>query len=152
MRSDLSLERVGPSRAAELARLERHCFSDPGPEDFILRRLLDPLCDFYAASALDGTLAGYIGLITVLDEGYIQNVAVAPEYRREGVGTALVARVLKHGREAGLRFLTLEVRESNAAARALYEQAGFTAAGRRERYYTNPPEAAILMTRDFEVL
>ena len=86
----------------------------------------------------------------VLDEGYIGNVAVTPGHRRQGVGDALLAALTALGRERGLAFLTLEVRESNLPARRLYEKHGFRPAGCRRGYYSRPREDAILMTLEFE--
>lgn len=97
----------------------------------------------------DGTVLGYAGLQAVLDEGYINNVAVAPAYRRRGVAGALIAALVRFG-EAKLSFLTLEVRASNAPAIALYEKYGFTQAGRRKNYYDDPREDALLLTRRFD--
>ena len=89
----------------------------------------------------------YIVLV-VLDEGYIDNVAVRPECRRQGIGDRLLEGFCRFG-QAHLAFLTLEVRPSNAAAVALYEKHGFQEAGRRKDYYTDPTEDALLLTRTF---
>ena len=89
----------------------------------------------------------YIVLV-VLDEGYIDNVAVRPECRRQGIGDRLLEVFCRFG-QAHLAFLTLEVRPSNAAAVALYEKHGFQEAGRRKDYYTDPTEDALLLTRTF---
>lgn len=100
------------------------------------------------AEGEDGTVLGYAGLQTVLDEGYINNVAVAEAYRRQGVADELIAAFVRFG-QAKLAFLTLEVRASNAPAIALYAKHGFAEAGRRKNYYDDPKEDAILMTRNF---
>ena len=92
---------------------------------------------------------GYAGVNTVLDEGYINNVAVAPQFRRQGVADELIAALVRFGR-AKLAFLTLEVRASNAPAIALYAKHGFREAGRRKNYYDDPKEDAILMTLEFD--
>ena len=97
----------------------------------------------------DGNALGYAGLQTVLDEGYINNVAVAPDYRRQGVAGELIAAFIRFGK-AKLAFLTLEVRASNTPAIQFYEKYGFAEAGRRKNYYDDPKEDAILMTLEFE--
>ena len=98
-------------------------------------------------AAVDGdTLVGYIGVQTVLDEGYINNVAVRPEYRRRGIAAALISLLAERAQAIGLAFMTLEVRESNVPAIALYEKLGFTTVGKRKNYYEKPREDAILMT------
>ena len=86
-------------------------------------------------------------MMTVLDEGYISNVAVSPAFRRRGIASALIRALLDRARERNLSFVTLEVRESNAAAIALYEGFGFRPVGRRKNYYDAPKEDAWIMWR-----
>ena len=87
-----------------------------------------------------------MGCQTVLDEGYITNVAVSPDCRRQGIGRALIAELAERAKRAGLAFVTLEVRASNTPAIALYEGAGFKPVGVRKNFYTAPSEDAVLMT------
>lgn len=93
----------------------------------------------------DGVALAYGGMLTVLDEGQITNIATHPEYRRRGYGAAVLEALLHAARERGLAQITLEVRESNRAARALYERYGFTVVGSRPRFYTHPTENALIM-------
>ena len=72
-----------------------------------------------------------------------------PGFRRQGIASALLGVFLRFGEAGHLAFLTLEVRASNAAARALYDSLGFRAAGRRRNYYEHPREDAIIMTKEF---
>ena len=133
----------------QIAALEKRCFSDPWSENALREELFNDMASFLAAVTEDGTVAGYAGLHCVLDEGYIDNIAVAPEFRRQGVAGELLGVFLRFGR-ANLSFLTLEVRSSNAPAIALYEKHGFRPVGRRKNYYKNPREDAILMNLEFE--
>lgn len=133
----------------QIAALERICFSHPWSEEALRAELWNDSAVVIAAVGEDGTVLGYAGLQAVLDEGYINNVAVAPAYRRRGVAGALIAALVRFG-EAKLSFLTLEVRASNAPAIALYEKYGFTQAGRRKNYYDDPREDALLLTRRFD--
>ena len=94
----------------------------------------------------DGRTAGYVGCQTVLDEGYITNVAVSPDFRRQGIARALIAELTAKAGENKLAFVTLEVRESNAPAIALYTGAGFAPVGKRKNFYSNPTKNAVLMT------
>lgn len=132
----------------QIAALEKRCFSDPWSENALREELFNDTASFLAAVAEDGTVVGYAGLHCVLDEGYIANIAVAPEYRRQGVAGELLGVFLRFGR-ANLGFLTLEVRASNEPAISLYRKFGFREAGRRKNYYTAPQEDAILMTVEF---
>ena len=134
----------------QMEEIERLCFSDPWS-----RRLLSELLENEAAATLaavgeDGTVLGYAGIQVVLDEGYVNNVAVRPEYRRQGVASQLLEVFRRFGEGQGLAFLTLEVRDSNQAARALYARHGFVEAGRRKNYYQHPKEDAIIMTLEFQ--
>ncbi len=134
----------------QMEEIERLCFSDPWS-----RRLLSELLENEAAATLaavgeDGTVLGYAGIQVVLDEGYVNNVAVRPEYRQQGVASQLLEVFRRFGEGQGLAFLTLEVRDSNQAARALYARHGFVEAGRRKNYYQHPKEDAIIMTLEFQ--
>ena len=85
----------------------------------------------------------------ILDEAYITNVAVFPEYRKMGVGTALLNKVFALKDELNLSFVSLEVRQSNLSAIRLYEKLGFKTEGTRKNFYTNPLENALIMTKRF---
>jgi ribosomal-protein-alanine acetyltransferase len=96
----------------------------------------------------EGRVVGLLVARIAADEMEILNLAVDPESRRRGAGTALVDVALEHGRRAGAARVFLEVRESNLAARRFYERRGFAVTGRRSRYYRQPEEDALLMTRE----
>ena len=132
----------------QIAALERACFSHPWTEDMLRGELWNDSAVIVVAQREDGVVLGYAGLQTVLDEGYINNVAVAANARRQGVADALIDAFVRFGR-AKLAFLTLEVRASNAPAIALYLKHGFAQVGRRKNYYDDPKEDAILMTLEF---
>ena len=130
-----------------IAAMEAATFPSGASESF-LASLIDGAGAVLAA-AEGGALLGYAWYQLVLDEGYVGNVAVAEGCRRQGVGTALVRAMLADAGERGAAFLTLEVRESNAAARRLYERCGFETVGVRRNYYERPREDAVLMTAFF---
>ena len=129
---------------AALAEIERACFHAPWSENALREELGKGL--FLVAEDENQTVCGYVGCQTVLDEGYITNVAVSPDFRRQGIARALIEALLAKARENGLAFVTLEVRESNAPAIALYTGAGFAPVGKRKNFYSNPTENAVLMT------
>ena len=137
------------SHIEQIAALERECFSTPWSEAMLTEVLFDSQASFIVAESEEGGVLGYAGLQVVLDEGYIDNIAVEPNARRHGVASALLDVFCRFG-EANLAFLTLEVRASNAPAIALYRKHGFEEAGRRKNYYTKPTEDAIIMTRYFK--
>jgi ribosomal-protein-alanine N-acetyltransferase len=96
-------------------------------------------------------LAGFVASRMIADELHINNIAVRPGQRRLGIGGALLKAVLAGGANVGARVCILEVRDSNHAAQALYEQHGFRIAGRRAGYYSSPPEDALVMSRALHV-
>ena len=136
------------SPRAGVAELERLCFSAPWNEAMLEEELYNDTASFIVAEGEDGQVLGYAGLHVILDEGYIDNVAVRPTCRRQGIADRLLDVFCRFG-QANLAFLTLEVRPSNTAAVALYEKHGFREAGRRKDYYENPKEDALLLTREF---
>jgi len=94
-------------------------------------------------------VAGYVGSQTVIDESDMMNIAVAPAYRRQGIGEKLIDALILQLTERGSHSLTLEVRASNAPAIALYDKHGFTQVGRRPNYYRNPKEDALILRKEW---
>ena len=132
----------------EVAELERLCFPDPWSRNMLKEELENDLAAFLVALDEQGTVVGYAGLQVVLDEGYILNVAVRPDCRRQGVAGQLLNVFLNFAKGNQLAFLTLEVRASNYAAIALYGSRGFRGMGRRKNYSEHPREDAVIMTLD----
>ena len=130
---------------AALAEIERACFHAPWSENMLREELGKGI---FLVAEQDGRTAGYVGCQTVLDEGYITNVAVSPDFRRQGIARALIAELTAKAGENKLAFVTLEVRESNLAARRLYEKLGFAALGVRRGFYSAPPDDAVVMRKD----
>lgn len=131
-----------------VAEIERLCFSHPWSEEN-LRESFDSSCNCFYISLEENKIQGYIGLTIVADEGYILNIAVHPDFRRRGIGKALIQRIIDLGVDTDLAFVTLEVRASNCPAISLYHQFGFEKVGERRDYYSNPKENAVLMTKYF---
>ena len=139
---------IRDAREGDLERLEALeglCFSVPWTREMLRSQLPDGQHVFLAAEE-DGQVLGYVGMTFVLDEGYIGNVAVDPAARRRGIGRALISELLARARALSLSFVTLEVRETNAPAIALYAGFGFAPVGLRKNYYDSPRENALLMT------
>lgn len=138
------IRRARPADAGRLMPLERRCFSDPWSAVAFEELLRFPLTVALVAEC-DGEVGGYLIGRAVAEEAEILNLAVTPEERRHGLGSRLLEAGLSALAEAGAQRVWLEVRESNAAAQALYQRRGFTAAGRRARYYKNPVEDALVL-------
>ncbi|MBE6961322.1 MAG: ribosomal-protein-alanine N-acetyltransferase [Ruminococcaceae bacterium] len=133
----------------EVAELERICFSAPWSRNMLAEELDNALSAMLVALDDSGRVVGYAGVQVILDEGYITNVAVRPECRRQGIAGKLLDVFLNFAQGNKLAFLTLEVRASNEAAIILYGRHGFRGVGRRRNYYEHPREDAIIMTREF---
>lgn len=136
------------SHMKALAEIEQQCFHDPWSEN-ALREELDNERNLFLVAEEQGNVLGYVGCQTVLDEGYITNVAVTPSARRRGIARALLQKLAEHAQIRGLAFVTLEVRQSNSAAIALYAGQGYERVGIRRGFYCDPREDAVLMTRYF---
>ena len=130
----------------QVESLEQVCFSRPWTIDMLRRQLQNDRHEFLVAVE-ENKVLGYIGMLHVMDEGYISNVAVDETARRAGIGSKLVEGTLRRCEALSLLFVTLEVRASNDAAIQLYAKHGFEEVGRRKGYYEAPREDAILMTR-----
>ena len=138
------------AHVSQVAQLEKLCFSAPWSENSISSEMTNPLSCWLVA--LDGDrVAGYVGSQTVLDESDMMNIAVDPQYRRQGIAQALVEELVKCLARKGSRCLTLEVRASNAGAIALYGKLGFVQVGLRKNYYRNPREDAMILRKEWTV-
>jgi len=129
-----------------IAEIERHCFSTPWTAEQV--KSSDEKTVFFLAR-VNEKVVGYGGMYTVLDEGYVTNIGVLPEYRRQGIGAKIVNKLIDFSKEKSLSFISLEVRVSNIAAIELYESFGFKEVGIRKNFYHAPKEDALIMTRYF---
>ena len=144
----MKIEQMTVSHLDGVCRIENACFSHPWSRQSIENELQNENSLFFAATE-NGEVIGYIGMNFVIDEGYIYNVAVDEQHRGKGVGSALIRTLVTHCKKENFAFLTLEVRESNTAARSLYSHFGFIKVGERKNYYSDPTENAVLMTLYF---
>ena len=134
---------------AQVAALEAICFAAPWSEKSVASELTNPLSLWLVA--LDGErVAGYVGSQSVMGESDMMNVAVHPDYRRQGIAEQLCLSLVEALREKSNHCLTLEVRASNEPAKALYEKLGFQQVGLRKNYYRNPKEDACILRKEFE--
>lgn len=136
--------------AAQVAQLEAICFADPWSEKSVVSELSNPLSLWLVA--LDGArVAGYVGSQSVEGEADMMNVAVHQDFRRRGVGQALVNALVEKLEKRGVHSLTLEVRISNESAIGLYEKLGFAQVGLRNNYYRHPKEDAYILRKEWEI-
>jgi [ribosomal protein S18]-alanine N-acetyltransferase len=132
-----------------ILEVEAESFTNPWTREMYTWELQNrSLCHILLVRTEECRVVGFCAFWLVLDEIHINNFALRPSFRAQGMGTALLERVLAVGRELGARRATLEVRASNEAARRLYERMGFYVAGVRRNYYTKPVEDALVLWRD----
>jgi ribosomal-protein-alanine N-acetyltransferase len=138
---------IRPMRLADLTRvleIELQCFTMPWSEATFRGLLRRSDADLYVAE-INNEVVGYSVFWSVIDQGELGNVSVAPGWRRRGIGERLVKTVLHSAGQRGVREVFLEVRVSNTAAQKLYERYGFAQVGRRRNYYLEPIEDALVM-------
>ena len=142
--SDIIIRQVCEDDIPAIADIESRCFSEPWSEKSLL--LLTDGRGIGFVALVDGSVVGYGGMMTVLDEGQITNIAILPAFRRLGLGRALVQALQKYAKSNSFSLLSLEVRESNIPAISLYESCGWEKQGIRKGFYRFPSEAAVIMT------
>ena len=134
-----------------VAELEKICFgTEAWSEKSVTSELTNALSLWLVADD-NGRVAGYVGSQTVMDETDMMNVAVHPDYRKQGIATALIVGLVGELRKKGSHCLTLEVRASNTPAIKLYESMGFALVGRRPNYYRTPKEDALILRKEWQL-
>ena len=144
------IRQMRQEHVVQVAELEKICFADPWSEKSIASELENPL-SYWLVALDEDRVVGYVGSQTVLGETDMMNVAVRPEYRRQGIAEALILALIEQLRRRKSHCLTLEVRDSNTSARALYGKLGFLEIGRRRNYYRNPREDALILRKEWIV-
>ena len=144
---DYQLIPLAHEHLGQAGEIERLWFSEPWSEKMLAEHLANPCSPTLAAVGDTARLLVYVGFLGEVNEGSITKVAARRDSRRQGVAAALLDALEAQGKERELAFLTLEVRQSHAPARALYEKLGYLQAGLRRNYYENPREDAIIMTK-----
>ncbi len=145
---DIEILKMQDNDIEEIAALEKKCFSVPWSEKSFRDELQNKLAHYFVAHK-GGHCIGYAGFWNVSGEGGITNIAVLPEYRKQGIGSMLMTEMIKTAVKLNLELLTLEVRKSNTAAQGLYTKYGFDIIGERKRYYSDNGEDAWIMTKSF---
>ena len=129
--------------------VEAESFTNPWTRDMYSWELQNhSVCHILIVRTEDCRVAGFCAFWLVFDEIHINNLAMRPRFRTQGIGTALLHHVLAEARDLGAKRATLEVRAFNDPARRLYGRLGFYVTGTRRNYYTNPVEDALILWRD----
>ena len=146
----MRIEPMTSAHVAQVAELEKLCFSDPWSENSVASELNNGL-SLWLVALKDERVVGYVGSQSVLGESDMMNVAVHPDYRRQGIAEKLVNELAAALKKRGNHCLSLEVRASNEPAQKLYEKLGFRQVGRRPNYYRNPKEDACILRKEWEI-
>lgn len=138
---------MNETHVSAVAELEKLCFSAPWSERSIASELQNEY-SLWLVEERDGVAVAYVGSQSCPPEADVMNVAVAPAFRRQGIGEGLMVALMDALRDKAMESLTLEVRASNSSAIALYDRLGFVEVGRRPNYYTDPGEDALIMRKE----
>lgn len=138
-----------PRHLDQVTAIEAVCFSLPWSREAFAEEL-DADNAVYLAALEGPDVLGYGGMRFAAGEFYVDNIAVRPSHRRQGVGLAIMKALVDRARSMGGAFISLEVRPSNEAALSLYRQLGFEPVGLRKNFYEKPREDALILTRRFE--
>ena len=140
----ITFREMVPEDAAGVEAVEKESFAIPWSRQFFWEEAANERT-YYLLALEDEVIIGYAGTWIIEDEAQITNVAIAPRYRGQGIGTRMMAEIIQAAKQRGAVRMTLEVRPSNTAALALYTAFGFKSAGRRPHYYQDNGEDAIIM-------
>lgn len=145
--SDVRIERLtGEDDLNLVASLEARCFTNPWSRDMLARQLVESETTRIFVLRLPGVpVAAFCACWMLVDELHVNTMVVDFPFRRQGFGRRLMRHVLSEAVRTGARRATLEVRESNVAARRLYESLGFTVSATRPKYYSEPEEDALIL-------
>ena len=146
----MEIVRMSISDVPAVAELERKCFSDPWSERSVAAELENPL-SLWLVALLGRTVVGYVGSQSVMEQADMMNIAVNPDYRRQGIAESLIERLVAELKDKQVSSLTLEVRASNAPAIALYRKLGFSQVGKRSNYYRTPREDALILRKEWDL-
>ncbi len=150
--SRIEIIKAGSEHIDEIMVIENLSFKIPWSRQSIVDEVTGNTFAYYLCARIDGRIAGYAGMWQVCDEGHITNVAVHPEFRQSGIGSALLENLISHARNSGIGSMTLEVRKSNLPAQNLYRKFKFVEGGFRKAYYADNNEDALIMWRENLVL
>ena len=145
----ITIERMSEADVAEIAELDKLCFSVPWSYNSFLAEAQNKIARYFVAKDNEKCI-GYCGFWVAYDSGDITNIAVHPNYRQQGIGSGLVSSMMQLAREEKLLSMNLEVRKSNIAAQKLYSKYGFEVKGIRKGYYSDNHEDALIMIVSLE--
>jgi len=144
----MDIIQMNDAHIGQIEELERCCFSDPWSRAMLEPELSNPL-SLWLVAVCDGQVVGYVGSQSVLDGADMMNIAVHPQYRKQGIAQRLILELIPLLQDRGVKSLALEVRASNKPAICLYQKLGFVQVGCRPGYYRNPKEDAFILRKEW---
>lgn len=147
MNNNLRFIKLEANHIPEMMELERIIFPCPWTEEMFYHEIGSGFSNFYVLVNELKKIVAYFGLWIIADEGHVNNFAVLPEYRRQGLADLMMKKIFEIGSKEKVSLYYLEVRFSNTPAINLYKKYGFFEAGIRKNYYSQPMEDALLMTK-----
>ena len=147
--NDIVIRRMETEDIDGVYDVEINSFAIPWSKKSFSDEMSNSLAVYYVAE-VQGRIAGYAGMWSVAGEGDVTNIAVHPDFRRNGIGNLLMKALFKEAESCDMSLITLEVRESNIPARSMYEKFGFEEVGTRKNYYADNHENAVIMTAYME--
>lgn len=144
MSKNIVISKASVETAGKIAEIEKVNFSMPWSEKSIIESMNQDNYIFLKAEC-EKAVVGYVGFYYSFDAGDITNIAVMPDFRRQGIGSRLLLTLIDECKKKNIASIMLEVRASNENAISLYKKIGFSEAGIRKNFYQRPTENAILM-------
>jgi [ribosomal protein S18]-alanine N-acetyltransferase len=138
---------IRPLQATDIevvSQIDRQSFATPWSTQFYLNELVNNIARMFVA-VKNGEIIGYVGIQVVMDEGHITTLAVSPEHRGNNIGEHLLITALEAAIAMGAEHMTLEVRQTNTVAHALYYKYGFVSVAKRKGYYSDVGEDADIL-------
>ncbi|MBQ8137590.1 MAG: ribosomal protein S18-alanine N-acetyltransferase [Clostridia bacterium] len=143
--SEVIIRRMTAADVDAVTAIEQAVFPRPWTKADFEKEMTKNVCARYLVAETEGKLVAYAGIWVVLDEGQVTKIAVLSDHRRLGIGERIFRALLQYASNLGAALVTLEVRESNAPARRLYEKCGFVNVGVRKKYYEDNGENGVIM-------
>ena len=145
--SDITVIPTELNHLDEIAEIESLCFSNPWSKQSFADGMANEKVQKFFTAISDGKIVGYICIFHIFEDGELLNIAVAPDYRKQGIGQILIDKMFDYLKTQEVNRISLEVRESNVSARNLYLKNGFSPVGIRKNYYSEPREDGIIMEK-----
>lgn len=128
----------------DVLEIERQSFPNPWSYYAFYSEITSNVNAYYITAKYDKKIIGYAGIWIIIDEGHISNIAVHPNYRRQGIGGILLTHLIEYSKQKGVKLITLDVREKNLPAQQLYKKYGFEVISIRKNYYSDTGESSIV--------